>query len=90
MKCKIKELPELVLVGYKKHFTGVPYGEERAKQEEEFLTTTRAKQWLLIDDGYDFYIAYELDEWTRKELYNPKTTGVDFMDKLGFETIVIP
>lgn len=107
MKCKIKELPELVLVGYKKHFTGVPYGEERAKQEEEFLTTTRAKQWLLIgascdyatdyciitnvnDDGYDFYIAYELDEWTRKELYNPKTTGIDFMDKLGFETIVIP
>lgn len=107
MKCIIKEMPELVLVGYKKRFTGVPYGEERAKQEEEFLTTTRAKQWLLIgascdystdyciianvnDDGYDYYTAYKLDEWTRKELYNPKTTGVDFMDKMGFETIVIP
>ena len=107
MNCKIKEMPELVLVGYKKHFTGVPYGEERVKQEEEFFTTTRAKQWLLLgascnyssdycvimnvnDDGYDFYVAYELDEWTRKELYNPKTTGVDFMDKMGFETITIP
>lgn len=107
MKCKIKEMSELVLVGYKKHFTGVPYGEERTKQEEEFITTTRAKQWLLIgascdysadycvisnvnDDGYDFYIAYKLDEWTRKELYNSKTTGVDFIDKLGFETITIP
>lgn len=107
MTCKIKEIPQLILVGYKKHFTGVPYGEERAKQEEEFFTTTRAKQWLLIgascdystdyciitnvnDDGYDFYVAYELDEWTRNELYNPKTTGVDFMDKMGFETIVIP
>ena len=42
------------------------------------------------DDGYDFYVAYELDEWTRKELFNPKVTGVDFMDKMGFETIVIP
>lgn len=107
MKCKVKEIPEIVLVGYKKHFTGIPYGEERAKQEEEFLKTTRAKQWLLIgascdystdycivtnvnDNGYDFYIAYELDGWTRNELYNSKTTGVDFMDKMGFETIIIP
>ena len=107
MNYKLKEIPELILVGYKKHFTGVPYGEERAKQEEEFLTTTRAKQWLLIgascdystdycvisnlnDDGYDFYVAYELDEWTRKELFNPKITGVDFIDRMGFETIIIP
>lgn len=107
MQCKIKEMPEQVLVGFKKHFYGVPYGDERAKQEEEFMTTTRAKQWLLIgascdyttdycvitninDDGYDFYIAYALDEWTRNELYNPKITGVDFMDKMGFETIIIP
>ena len=107
MKCKVKEIPEHVLVGYGKHFTGVPYGAERTEQEEEFFTTTRAKQWLLTgascdystdycivtnvnDNGYDFYIAYELDEWTRKELYNPKITGVDFMDKMGFETVVIP
>lgn len=107
MKCQVKEMPRLVLVGFKKRFNGVPYGEERTKQEEEFITTTRAKQWLLIgascdyakdycivtnvnDDGYDFYIAYELDEWTRKELYDPRITGVDFMDEMGFETIVIP
>ena len=103
---KIKEMPEVTLIGFKKHFKGVPYGEERTKQEEEFFTTTRAKQWLLIgascdystdrcivtnvnDDGYDFYIGYELDDWTRKELFNPQTTGVDFIDKMGFETIVI-
>ncbi len=107
MKYRIEETPEIILVGYKKRFTGVPYGKERVKQEEEFLTTTRAKQWLLLgasndyttdymvvtnvsDDGYDFYVAYELDEWTRNEMFNPKTTGVDFMDKLGFETLVIP
>jgi len=107
MKYKIIEKPELVLVGYKSRFKGVPYGVDRAEQEGKFCSTTRAKQWLLIgascdystdyciithigDDGYDFYIAYELDEWTRKELFNPQTTGVDFMDKMGFETLVIP
>ncbi|MBQ8342574.1 MAG: AraC family transcriptional regulator [Clostridia bacterium] len=106
MNYKIEEKAEMILLGYKKRFTGVPYGEERTKQEEAFFTSTRAKQWLLIgassnyendycvvtnisDDGYDFYIAYEVDEWTRKELFNPKTTGVDFMDKMGFETLVI-
>lgn len=107
MNYKIQEIPEKILVGYKKRFTGVPYGEERVKQEQEFMTTTRAKQWLLIgascdystdymvitnidDDGYDFYVAYELDEWTRKELFNPNITGVDFMDKMGFETLILP
>ena len=107
MNYKIQEIPEKIFVGYKKRFTGVPYGEERVKQEKEFITTTRAKQWLLIgascaystdymvitnidDDGYDFYVAYELDEWTRKELFNSNVTGVDFMDKMGFETLIIP
>lgn len=107
MKYKIEEKTEKILVGYKKRFTGVPYGDERTKQEKDFLTSTRAKQWLLLgascdystdymvvtnvdDDGYDFYVAYELGEWTRKELFNPDVTGVKFMDKMGFETIVIP
>lgn len=107
MVYSIEEKPEMVLVGYGKRFKGVPYGEERAKQEKQFFMSTRAKQWLLTgasanfendycvvtdigDDGYNFYIAYELDEWTRTELYNPEVTGVDFMDKLGFETLIIP
>ncbi len=107
MNYKIEEKPEMILVGYKKRFMGVPYGDERVKQESAFMATTRAKQWLLSgascdystdymvitnidDDGYDFYVAYKLDEWTRKELFNPNVTGVDFMDKMGFETLVIP
>ncbi len=107
MHYKIEEKSNLFLVGYKKRFTGVPYGEERLTQEQAFLTTTRAKQWLLLgascdyttdyiiitnvdDDGYDFYVAYELDEWTRENLFNQEITGVDFIDKMGFETIVIP
>ena len=106
MNYKIEERPEKILVGYKKRFTGVPYGEERKMQEEAFITTTRAKQWLLIgaardystdyfivtnidDEGYDFYVAYELDEWTREAIFKPTVTGVDFMDKMGFEIITI-
>ncbi len=103
----IKELPEKVLVGYKKRFYGSPFGEDRNIQEAKFFNTTRAKQWLLIgascnysidyviidnvsEDGYDLYIAYELDEWTRKEIFNSNITGVDFVKKLDFETIIIP
>ncbi len=107
MNYKIEEKPEKILVGYKKRFTGVPYGKERLSQEQTFLTSTRAKQWLLLgascdyttdyliitnidNDGYDFYVAYELDDWTRENLFNQKVTGVDFIDKMGFVTIVIP
>ena len=107
MNYKIEKKDELILMGYKRRFSGVPYGEEREKQEAEFSMTTRAKQWLLMgassnyeneycivtnigDDGYDFYIAYEIDEWTRKNMFDPKITGVDFMNEMGFETIVIP
>ena len=103
----IKELPAMILTGYKKRFHGVPYGREREEQENEFYSTTRAKQWLLLgaacdysteyavvtnigDDGYDFYIAYALDEWTRKAFHDHSITGVDFIEKLGFETIEIP
>ena len=104
---RIEKRSALTLVGYKKRFTGAPFGEERARQEREFFTTTRAKQWLLLgascdyqndycvvcnadDSGYDFYIACKLDEWTIKDLYDPHTTGVKFMDSLGFEKIEIP
>ena len=103
----IKDLPQRILVGYKKRFSGVPYGKERAQQEADFAKTTRAKQWLLHgascdlttdycivtdikDDGYDFYLAYELDDPTRAELFDSQVTGVDFMDSLGFETLIIP
>lgn len=47
MDYKIIEKSEMILTGYKAHFTGVPYGEERKIQEGELFETTRAKQWLL-------------------------------------------
>lgn len=109
MNYRIEKRPQMILTGYKKRFTGVPNGEERAKQEEQFFCTTRAKQWLLRgmacgesaeidycvvdnigDDGYDFYIASRLDDWGREVMYDHSVTGVEFMEDMGFEEIVIP
>ena len=64
---------EMILTGYKRHFSGVPG--ERAEQEEEMYVKTRPLQYILqalsgdnvsnfdvitnIDDhGYDFYRLY--------------------------------
>lgn len=47
MNYRIEEKPEMILTGYKAHFKGVPYGEEREKQEGQLFVSTRAKQWLL-------------------------------------------
>ena len=107
MNCRIEDKNSIVLVGYKQRFRGVPFGVQRAKQEEKMFTTTRAKQWLLrgassdyytdyciiknIDDyGYDFFIANELNKWTRENLYKNEITGVDFMHEMEFEEITIP
>lgn len=44
-----------------------------------------------VDDaGYDFYIANELNAWTRENLYNREVTGVDFMEGLDLKEIHIP
>lgn len=47
MNYRIEEKNKMILTGYKTHFSGVPYGDEREKQEEKFFVSTRAKQWLL-------------------------------------------
>ena len=106
MNCTIELRPSKILTGFKRRFHGVPYGQERLEQENEFYTTTRGKQWLLCgassdyttqyavvtnlgDDGYDFYIAYELDEWTRKVLLDSSVTGMKITD-LGISEIKLP
>ena len=42
------------------------------------------------DDGYDFHISVTTDAYERDNLYNCEVTGIDFMNKFGFEEIVIP
>lgn len=72
---RLEEKEELILTGYKKHFTGTPA--VRCTQEEEFYGETRINQYILKgisrdcdtiynvingfnDEGYDFYIAAKL------------------------------
>ncbi len=42
------------------------------------------------DSGYDFYISATTDKYEFDNLYNSDVTGIDFMDKFGFEKITIP
>ena len=106
MKCTVEERPDKILVGFKRRFRGVPYGEERLEQENDFYSSTRGKQWLLIgaagdnmtdyavvtnidDDGYDFYIAYELDDWARAAIFDSAITGMN-LSREEFEIIHLP
>ncbi|MBQ7059357.1 MAG: AraC family transcriptional regulator [Firmicutes bacterium] len=53
MNYQIIKKPAMTLVGFKRHFTGVPYGEEREKQEEKLFVTTRGIQWFLCGTADD-------------------------------------
>lgn len=106
MNYRIEKKPEMILTGFKAHFTGAPYGKDRERQEEQLFITTRGKQWFLrgasrntdahcvitnmTDEGYDYYYCHLLDGWERDNLYNKDVTGVDFVEDLGLENIVIP
>ncbi len=106
MNYRIEEKAEMILTGYKTHFTGAPYGKERERQEERLFVTTRGKQWFLrgaagngdahcvvtniTDEGYDYYYCHLLDKYERENLYNKDVTGVDFAESLEFENITIP
>lgn len=44
----------------------------------------------VTDEGYDFLVAVPMDKWEMDHLWDPSVTGIDFMDRFGFEKIVIP
>ena len=106
MNYRIEEKPEMILTGHKERFHGKPWGEERAEQEEQWYITTRGIQWFLRgvaeggdiyqlvtnvdDEGYDFYYCHELEKWNREHLLDHEVTGVDFVESLALENIVIP
>lgn len=103
MNYRIEEKPEMILTGFKRHFSGVPG--ERGEQEEQLYLTTRPLQYILKglagdlvtgydvitgigDDGYDFYIAGLLDECCREHLAEDGVLGEGFAGY--FENITIP
>lgn len=103
MNYRIEEKDEMILTGYKRHFTGVPG--ERAEQEEEMYVKTNALLYILkalsrnldknydvisnIDDeGYDFYIAAQLPEYSRNNLKEDVVLGEEFAKY--YENFTIP
>lgn len=46
MNYRIETKPEMKLLGYKRHFSGAPFGDARYEQEKNFFMTTRAHQWM--------------------------------------------
>lgn len=108
MDYRIENKPEMILTGYKRRFTGVPFGEERYQQECEFAKTTRAAQYFMQgiqidgknyysvvtdidDDGYDYYLAWQLDECDRTDLKNPEIMGIEnVMELFSLENITVP
>lgn len=50
--------------------------------------------WCVVtnmgDDGYDFFCGNRLSGFWRNNLRNPQFTGVDDMERFGFEELVLP
>ena len=44
----------------------------------------------VTDDGYDFWYCTCPDSWTLEHLHDKNITGIDFMDKFGFEVLDVP
>lgn len=103
MDYRIEEKDEIVLTGYKKHFTGVPG--DRQDQECDMYVNTRPLQYMLMglagtvetnydvitnvgDDGYDFYITYEIPKAYRENLHKNGVLGEEYAKY--FEHITIP
>ena len=96
MNYRIEEKEKLVLTGYKKRFCGIP-GQRQEQEEALYLSTrplqkvlwdlskNREKDYNVIanvdDDGYDFYIATELEK--------TQVEGLE-KDDAVFEMITIP
>ena len=103
MDYRIEEKDEMILTGYKRHFVGVP-GERENQEEEMYVKTRALQYILqalsgsletnfdiitnVDDDGYDFYIAYQLSEYYRNNLNKDGVLGEEFARY--FENVRIP
>ena len=93
----------MILTGYKRHFTGVP-GERQDQEKDMYVNTRPWQYIMqalsgsldmnydvitnIGDNGYNFYIAYQLTEYYRNNLDKPGVLGKDFA--VYYENIKIP
>lgn len=103
MDYRIEEKDEMILTGYKRHFVGV-HGEREDQEEEMYVKTRALQYILqalagnleknfdiitnIDDEGYDFYIAYQLFEYYRNNLNKDGVLGEEFARY--FENVRIP
>lgn len=103
MDYRIEEKDEMILTGYKRHFVGFP-GEREDQEEEMYVKTRALQYILqalagnleknfdiitnIDDEGYDFYIAYQLSEYYRNNLNKDGVLGEEFARY--FENVRIP
>lgn len=100
MNYRIEEKPEMVFTGYKRRFSGTP-AERKSQECDFYVQTRTNQYILkglshdcdtgynimtgFDDEGYDFYIASMLDEWSTNNL--DKELGEEAK---RFERIVVP
>lgn len=101
MNYRIEEKDELILTGYKRRFTGTP-SDKRAQENDFYISTRANQYMLhglsrdcdtqynvmcnFDEEGYDFYIASELDKWHAENL----VLALGEEDAKRFETLTVP
>ena len=101
MKYRVEKKPQMIFTGYKRRFTGT-LAERMEQECDFYVSTRTNQYilkglshdcdtgynilWGYGEDGYDFYIASQLSEWTTNNL--DKELGTE--DAKRFEKIVVP
>ena len=103
MNYRIEEKDEIILTGYKRRFLGIP-GERMEQEKEMYVKTRPLQYILqglsgdvvksfdiitnIDDEGYDFYIASQLNKYCRNNLNKDGVLGEECAKY--FENITIP
>lgn len=103
MNYRIEEKDEMILTGYKHRFSGIP-GERMEQEKEMYVKTRPLQYILqglsgdvvknfdiitnIDDEGYDFYIASQLNEYCRNNLNKDGILGEEFAKY--YENVTIP
>ena len=103
MNYRIEEKDEMILTGYKRRFSGIP-GERMEQEKEMYVKTRPLQYILqglsgdvvnnfdiitnIDNEGYDFYIASQLNEYCRNNLNKDGILGEEFAKY--YENVTIP